>query len=81
MSGTQRTAALSSVKLALLAQQVRGQIDGADILIFEEHLLPGGAAILRAVDAAIGIRGVSVAEGGDEQVFARGVERQVIDAS
>ncbi|MEO8693820.1 MAG: SDR family NAD(P)-dependent oxidoreductase [Acidimicrobiales bacterium] len=49
-SGTPRTAALSSVKLALLAQQVRGQIDGGDILAAEPIAIigigcrfPGGA--------------------------------------
>ena len=49
-TGTERTAALSSVKLALLAQQVRGQIDGGDILAAEPIAIigmgcrfPGGA--------------------------------------
>src|SRR5579863_383347 len=44
------------------------QVDGAGIFVFEEDALPILAAVVRAKDAAFGIRSVGVAEGGDKNL-------------
>ncbi len=46
--------------------RVELQVDRADVLVLVEHLLPRGAAVAGAEDAAVGVRAVDVAERGDE---------------
>src|SRR5262249_60491108 len=41
------------------------QIDGADVVALEQHLLPRRAAVARTVDAAVGVAAVRMAERGD----------------
>src|SRR4029077_3171030 len=43
-------------------RRIEGDVDGADVVALEENLLPGRAAVARAVDAAIGVRAIDVAE-------------------
>src|ERR1043165_3710758 len=49
---------------SLRVSRIEIQIYSTDVVILEENLLPGRAAILRAVDTAIGARGVNVAGAG-----------------
>ena len=42
--------------------RIEGQIDRADVVALEEHLLPRGAAVTRSVDATVRVRAVHVAE-------------------
>ena len=46
--------------------RVEGDVDGAGVGVLEEHLLPGLAAVGRAVDAALRVRAEGVAEHGRE---------------
>src|SRR5262249_6097983 len=50
----------------LRARRIEIEIDGADVVALEEHLLPRGAAVARAVHAAIRVGAVDMAERRDE---------------
>src|SRR6266571_2432198 len=45
---------------------IESEIDRADVVAFEQHLLPGGSAVARAIHASIRIRAVGVAERGNK---------------
>ena len=50
----------------LRRRRIEGEIDRADVVALEQHLLPGRAAVARAIDAAIRVGAVDMTERGDE---------------
>src|SRR5436190_3950961 len=92
MDATPRTTAFASpgVHLELPGRREEGarvgrvhhNVDRAGVLVHEQHALPGLAAVLRAIDAALGLRAVTVALRGDEDDVGIGrVDHDAADAA
>src|SRR6185295_8106845 len=59
---------------------LEGEVDGAGVLVLEEHLLPMRAAVARPEDAALGVGTVGVAESGDvDEIGVRRVDEDAAD--